>query len=60
VTKYNFKEFFEQQDTDELLDIARKELTEEAREPQIYSTQLPTELSSPTLLGYSETTGRRR
>lgn len=31
MTKYNFKEIYEQKDTDELLDIARKELTEEAR-----------------------------
>lgn len=32
MTKYNFKEIYEQKDTEELLDIARKDLTEEARE----------------------------
>jgi len=31
MTAYNFKEIYEQKDTDELLDIAQKQLTEEAR-----------------------------
>ncbi|HEY6096297.1 MAG TPA: RDD family protein [Gallionellaceae bacterium] len=31
MTTYNFREIYEQKNTDELLDISRKELTEEAR-----------------------------